>query len=150
MDKHPDNYDACSKKLRYLEPKWYGSPDEMLRFGHECVDSETWIGNVPLVLRDAHESLANYVEKDKRAAYWKQPEVWPDLKASFEKFFQLNPDATRWRHNYARYAYWCEQWDDLNEQLKLLGEINYEFFGGIDEFEKMAALAKTHERISAK
>ncbi len=150
MDKHPDNYDACSKKLYYLEPKWYGSAEEMLRFGRECVDSETWIGYVPLVLREAHDSLAIYVEKDKRSAYWKQPEVWPDLKASFEKFFQLNPDATRWRHNYARYAYWCEQWDDLNEQLKLLGEINYEFFGGPDEFEKMAALAKKHERITAK
>ena len=150
MDKHPDNYDACSKKLRYLEPKWYGSPEEMLRFGRECVDSETWIGYVPLVLRDAHESLANYVEKDRRPAYWKQPEVWPDLKASFEKFFQLNPDATRWRHNYARYAYWCEQWDELNEQLKLLGEINYEFFGGTDEFEKMSTLAKKHEKTTAK
>jgi len=34
--------------------------------------------------------------------------------------------------------------------LKLLGEINYEFFGGPDEFEKMAALAKKHEKITAK
>jgi hypothetical protein len=94
---------------------------------------------------DAHDALARYVEKEDRADFWKRPEVWPDLKASFEKFFRLEPKAVSWRHNYARYAYWCEQWEDLNEQLKLMGEINYAYFGGENEYEKMVALAKEHQ-----
>jgi hypothetical protein len=43
-----NSYDACIQKLNYLYPRWYGSPEEMLQFGWECVDSKTWGGNVPL------------------------------------------------------------------------------------------------------
>ena len=55
-------------------------------------------------------------------------------------------DKPGWRHNYALYAYRAEQWDDLNRQLPLLGEINYEFFGGKDQYEKIVRLAKEHAR----
>jgi hypothetical protein len=82
------------------------------------------------------------VEKPDQKKYWKDPEVWADIKSSFEKFFQLYPNETGWRHNYARYAYRCEQWDDLNKLIPLLGNVNYEYFGGKQEFEKMVALAK--------
>lgn len=68
-----------------------------------------------------------------------------DIKRSFEKFFELNPKAISWRHNYARYAYWCEQWDVLQEQINLMGEeINYSYFGGREEFDKMVKLAAEH------
>jgi len=110
------------------------------------VNSKKWGGYVPLILRDVHEALVKYVEKDQRTNYWKRPEVWKDIKAAFEKFFALNPQETRWRHNYALYAYRAEQWADLNRQIPLLGEINYEFFGGKDEFDKMVRLAKEHTR----
>jgi hypothetical protein len=66
--------------------------------------------------------------------------VWRDIKSAFEKFFLLNPDAVSWRHNYARFAYWCENWDALNRQLRLLGSTNYSYFGGKEEFEKMARM----------
>ncbi len=145
-DLNPNNYDAFEAKLYYLQPKWHGSPEDMLEFGRECVKSKKWGGHVPLVLRDAHESLAKYLEKDERADYWKRPEVWKDIKAAFEKFFTLNPEENGWRHNYALYAYRAEQWDDLNRQLPLLGEINYEFFGGREQFDNMVRLAKEHAK----
>ena len=150
METDPNNYDACYRKLSYLEPKWHGSTEAMLEFGRECLASEKWGGRVPLILVDAHDALARYAEKANRAAYWKQPGVWPDLKASFEKFFKLYPKAVSWRHNYARCAYWCEQWEDLNEQLKLMGPINYAYFGGETEYEKMVALAKEHQAKAVK
>ncbi len=117
----------------------------MLVFGRECLNSDKWGWRVPLVLVDAHDAAAAYIrDAEARKAYWKQPKVWPELKASFEKFFRLNPDAVSWRHNYARYAYWCEQWDDLNRQLALMGPVNYSYFGGKEEYEKMVQLAKEH------
>jgi hypothetical protein len=143
----PSDAVACSRKRYYLEPKWYGSAPEMLSFAHECVDSKVWRGRVPLTLVDAHESLARYIKDPKeREAYWKRAVVWKDIKNAFERFFTLNPDAQAYRHNYAKYAYRCEQWDDLNTQLKLLGEINYDYFGGKEAFEKMVRLAKEHAR----
>jgi hypothetical protein len=143
---NPDYYDAFYAKLYYLEPKWYGSPEDMLEFGRECVNSKKWGGHVPLILRDAHEALVRYLPAKEQDDYWKRPEVWKDVQAAFEKFFTLNPQEPGWRHNYALYAYKAEQWDILNRQIPLLGEINYEFFGGKDEYDKMVRLAREHAK----
>ena len=117
----------------------------MLAFGRECVASEKWGGQVPLMLASAHETLAGYLRPLERAAYWRRPEVWPDVKAAYERYFKLNPDAAiRWRHNYARYAYWCEQWEELNKQLGLLSPVDYSFFGGREAYNAMVRRAKEH------
>jgi hypothetical protein len=90
-------------------------------------------------------SLSRYSDtKAERREYWKRPGVWADVKASFERFFELNPDAVGWRHDYARCAYWCEQWDDLTKQLALFGPTNYAFFGGKAAFDKMCQEAREH------
>ena len=138
---------ACYEKFLYVQPMWYGNPEEMLVFGRECAASTKWGGQVPLMLVTAHEWLSGW-NKDAAAKqqYWKNPAVWQDVKMAYEKFFKLNPSETGWRHNYARHAYWAEQWDDLNKQLPLLGKVNYEYFGGKLEFDKMAAEAARHRR----
>ena len=93
----PTDYNACSAKLYYPEPKWYGSTQDMLEFGRECVTNHAWGGNVPLILVDAHRSIQRqYVDKLEQTNYWKQPEVWTDIKASFDRFFELNQKATGW------------------------------------------------------
>ena len=82
----------------------------------ECMASTAWSGTVPLMLTDAHREYQLYLnDAEARETYWKRRDVWPDIKASVEKFFQLNPDAVSWYHNYAWYAYHCEQWDVLNQ-----------------------------------
>jgi hypothetical protein len=150
MKLNPNDYEACSSKLYYLEPKWYGSTDEMLKFGRECAQNQSWGGHVPLILLDAHVSIQReFTGAPGQADYWKQPEVWPDLQMAFDRFFELNPDATSWYHNYAWYAYHAGQWDKLNELLPKLGPINYDYFGGQDEFNRMVQLAKEHGHMPA-
>ena len=34
-----------------------------------------------------------------------------------------------WRHNYAWFAWAAQDWDELNRQIPLLGEINHAYFG---------------------
>jgi len=139
----PNCYQACSYKLHYLYPQWYGSRDDMVGFGRECVASTNWGGNVPLILADAHREYWLYLEDSEvKSNYWKSPDVWPDVQAAFEKFFSLNPNATGYYYNYAWFAYKCEQWDKLNELIPKLGSVNYDYFGGKDEFDKMIRLAK--------
>lgn len=134
----PASYAACTAKLYYLEPKWHGSPDAMLAFGRECVDSTVWRGTVPLIIVDAHERLEKYLpDGPARKSYWKQPAVWLDIDRAYTRFFTLSPEATAYRPYHARYAYRCEQWATLKEQLKHLGEADYAVFGGKAEFEKM-------------
>jgi hypothetical protein len=142
-----NNYDACANKLLYLEPKWQGSYKEILEFGRECLESKKWGGSVPLIMVAAHDALARYIKEEKEPEYWKDSAVWADIQASFEKFFELSPDAISWRHNYAKYAYRCQQWRVLNKQISLLGPVNYDYFGGKAEYDKMVQLAK--QRTSA-
>jgi hypothetical protein len=144
MELDTNCYDACQRKLNFLAPKWYGSDDDQLAFGRECMHSAKWGGRVPLVLVDAHDSVNSRIEKARQAEYWKQPEVWADLQAAYDRFFELNPNAIGYYHNYARFAYQAEQWDKLNELIPKLGPINYEFFGGKQQFDKMVQLAKAH------
>ncbi len=148
MALNPKNEQACRNKLHYLYPLWYGLREAMLAFGKECVASTNWGGNVPLILCEAHWDYSYFLKQDaEREGYWKRPDVWPDIKAAFERFFQLNPGEIGGRHQYAWYAYRCEQWAELNKQPTMLGYTNYEYFGGKAAFDKMTSLA--HEHASA-
>jgi hypothetical protein len=145
MELDPDYYDACNAKLHYLKPQWYGSKEEMLEFASECLNSTNWGGHVPLIVIDFHEYFSkSYNSKEARKVYFKRPEVWSDIKQAFDKFFRFNPRETSWHHNYALYAYLAQQWDDLNRELPLLGKVNYDYFGGREEFEKIVQAAKEH------
>lgn len=147
MKLSPDDTSTAHSKLYYLEPKWHGSPEEMLAFGRECVTNAAWGGDVALTLVDAHRRLAGYVEqKEQQAEYWKQPTVWRDLKLAYDRHFKDQPTADR--QAFIRYAYRCEQWDVLHRELKFLAKPNHAFFGGKDEFDKMARLAA--ERANTK
>lgn len=117
----------------------------MLSFGRECVASTNWNGSVPLALVEAHRDLAAYVkDPELKKGYWKQPGVWIDIKSAYERFFDLNPKALNQRHGYALYAYRCEEWNTLRAQLKLLGEVNYAYFGGKAEYDKMVRLSESN------
>lgn len=142
---NPASYDACEGKMYWLQPKWHGSSTEMINFGRECLTNTAWRGNVPLILYQSHRLLATWHEQSKQGKaqeYWLLPNVWPDVKASFERYFELNPTNVGWRHDYAKAAYECRQWADLRAQIKLFGPINFEFFGGKEAYEKMVREAE--------
>jgi len=145
MKLDPNNTDACNSKLWYLEPKWYGSVEDMLAFGRECVHNTKWGGRVPLILVDAHIAIRNeFIPDTERSAYWSRPEVWADLKSAHTRFFELYPDASGWYPNYAWYAYQAGDWSAFNEMVPKLGPANYDFFGGETNFNQMVAVANAH------
>ena len=88
--------------------------------------------------------ISQSLGREARRDYFRRPEVWTDLKQSFDKFFRLNPEETGWHHNYALYAYRAQQWVELNRELALLGSVNYDYFGGKAEFEKIVQAANEH------
>ena len=135
-------YGAAWSMVWYLEPRWYGSAEEELAFGRECVASTRWGGRVPLVLVDAHHSLATYYGKAESPDYWHQPQVWRDVQSAYEKFFHLNPGAASWRPNYARDAFLCGHYAEFLAQAKRFGSTtNFDFFGGEAKFRTMLAQA---------
>jgi hypothetical protein len=145
MQVSSNNYEACSLMLFYVEPKWYGSEEAMLAFGRECVSNPSWGGRVPLILVSVHEELQKALKDDsQRDNYWKRPEVWQDVKAAYDRFFEVNPTETSWYYSYAWYAYQAGQWDEFNSTVPKLGNVNYDYFGGREKFDAMAAEARQH------
>jgi hypothetical protein len=148
MQLDTNNYAACANKLRYLSPKWYGSCEDMVAFGHECISSN-WGGRVPLIVVDAYYDCAQFMDEQARAAYWHQPDVWPDIKSAYEKFFELNPNAKSFRYYYARWAFYCGQWQDFKTQIKVIrdsdGDVDTAFFGGEEQFDKMVEQANADD-----
>jgi hypothetical protein len=143
MALNPCDYYACARKLLYLQPKWYGSVDDMLAFGRECATNTQWGGNISMIMLDAHYSISYmYTNQADQDNYWKQPEVWPDLQTAYDRFFQVNPNATGRYGQYALYAYKCGQWKEFLELIPKLGPTSYDYFGGKDQFDKMVATAK--------
>jgi hypothetical protein len=102
--------------------------------------NKNYAANVTLVLVDAHQAIAN--DSKEGMQYWSRPEVWEDIKASFEEFFRRNPDAAGYRYNYAWYANACAHPEVVRKQLPFIKDpINYEYFGGKEAFEAMKAKA---------
>ncbi|HZR19320.1 MAG TPA: hypothetical protein VFE51_18675 [Verrucomicrobiae bacterium] len=135
-------YDAANLMSFYLEPRWYGSEATALEFARSCVASTNWGGTVPLVLRSLHYSLARYYNQTESPSYWHRPQVWADVKAAFEKFYQLNPEDVGYRHDYAHDAFLCGQYAEFLSQTKLFTTgTNYSYFGGEAQFKSMLALA---------
>lgn len=145
MQADPDNYAACRAKLHFLLPQWYGSRQDMLAFGRECVASTNWGGEVPLILVDAHSEYDDTLRGLDRREYWYLPDVWPDIQAAYTKYAQLNPDETRFRYPYAWYAFSCGQTNAFVQQINLIrqndGTINYGYFGGKASFDRAWAEA---------
>ncbi|MEP6757252.1 MAG: hypothetical protein ABJA67_17230 [Chthonomonadales bacterium] len=139
-----NNFRACRQKLYYLEPKWYGSPQDEIAFGRECVASTNWGGEIPLLLVQAHQSLAKYLPKEKQSDYWLLPGVWEDVQSAYNKYLKAHPKDLLERSYYAVFAYSGSHWDVLNEQLLLLGSENYRLLGDEDKISDIVGAAKRH------
>jgi hypothetical protein len=144
MTAAPDNFQAIEKKLNYLQPKWHGSADDLLGFGRQCLTNRAWKGEAPLGLAEAHRYLASNLEPGPaRNRYWQQPEVWPEVQASFDTFFQAQPGAVGWKHNLAWFAFQCGQWETFNQTVREFPTTNHAYFGGRKQFEQMLAVARS-------
>ncbi|HZZ42165.1 MAG TPA: DUF4034 domain-containing protein [Tepidisphaeraceae bacterium] len=135
MDANPDNYQACSNKLYYLEPKWYGSPGEMIAFGRECLSEGNWEGRIPFILVDAHMQLSKYPSAGK-GDYFAQPEVWKDIRSVYGPFLERYSTAVWDRSYYAYYATRCGEWGVAKKQFEVLGnKVDLTPFGNREAYE---------------
>ena len=141
MAADPDNYDACDKMLFYLYPRWYGTPQQMIAFGRECLKTYNWRAQLPFILLKVHQELA--AESGDEKAYYLQPAVWDDLRDIYQSLLWVDPENTANRNTLAFLACKCGQWQEANHQLQMLGDkVDAAAFGGkamLDYFRRKAA-----------
>jgi hypothetical protein len=116
----PDNAQNYDRKLFFLSPNWTGSAEEMLAFGRDCLKTENWRSNAPMMLVRVHEELATLSGDAQK--YFTRPEVWEDVKQVYDGHLVNFPDDVKRRCEFAKYAAKCERWATANEQFKLISD----------------------------
>jgi hypothetical protein len=149
MDANPDDYDACVAKLYYLEPKWYGSADEMLKFGRECVTAGNWDSGIPYILVKAHLDLSWYtpVSGNQSAAevYFKNNmAAWGEIRAVNEELLKRGLMSNFKKLQYARIAAWTNHWEEANRMLdEVAGSTDFRFWDD-DGYRKFQKKVRSH------
>lgn len=87
MEADPGNFEACTRKLFLLQPKWEGSFAEMLAFGRQCAGTKNWDARLPLILFHAH---AVDVIHFKRIDF-KPPTIWAETREMLEPHLVRHP-----------------------------------------------------------
>ncbi len=70
----------------FLEPKWGGSWEQVLTLGRQCLLTGNWEDHLPMVLLDAHLSIARAQAPEGdddlllHTTYLRHPEVWKDIQ----------------------------------------------------------------------
>lgn len=141
MELNPNNSSVCDSKMYYLEPKWHGSAEEMLEFGRECLATDNWASRIPLQLVAAHVRLMRHSRQNEN--YYKNPGVWSDIKAVYDRCLEVDPDSTFDRSYLAYYACYCDQPKIAHQQFQLLGDkVSLEPFGNKKRMQAFRAEAE--------
>ncbi|MDB5357808.1 MAG: hypothetical protein JWN24_4261 [Phycisphaerales bacterium] len=141
MEADPDNREACKAKLYYLQPKWHGSPQAMLQFGHDCLDSKNWYGTIPFTLIDAHDELMAYVQDPD--AYLRLPVVWQDYQSVYEPYLRARPENNLAGSAYALLACKSGNWEIAKREFDTLGDkMEPRIFGGVEVMESYRKTAE--------
>jgi hypothetical protein len=152
MDSDPDNYSACFRKMYYLEPKWYGSADEMVKFGRECAAGKNWSAGIPYILIQAHNNLAEYGDNSQgwptRDYFAAHPEAWDEIRQVYAEYRRHRP-LSNWRDlTVARIAGFYGKWDDVNFLLNEVGDGLQLPTMPQDEYNALKAEAQKHPTTS--
>ncbi len=122
MEADGNNGKACLLKMDWLDPKWHGTPQELLAFGRACRDTKNWRAGLILRLADAHMRLAVKMEQDERDKYLASAEVWDDIRSVHEEFLKHYTADYPARNYYAALCCMCGRFTEANEQFKIIGE----------------------------
>jgi len=112
----PDDFDAYTAKEWYLQPRWYGSVDEVIGFGQECIQTENWSAKLPLVFS---VGVADAAGQD--WSFYTKPEIWTPLEKSYLDFLDHFPNSVFYRTNFAYQAYEGGHFDVARKQFHILG-----------------------------
>lgn len=105
-----------------LRPRWYGSLNEMHKFGLSALATERFDTDVPRRYFDSLMDMESEVELPPGKRIFSDPRVWPNLQKLYEGYIaHASPgDQIGWRQTYAVVAYLAQQYEVARAQLETL------------------------------
>lgn len=132
----PSNFSARCHKIYYLQPRWYGSPREVLEFGLECAATGDWENHLPLLLPYGLDLVAEL-----QPEVYKNKEVWSGVCQIYREYLRRYPNSVSTRTRLFAWAVNCEDWDMASVQRDILkGNWDRRIFGN-------SAFSKLLEKI---
>ena len=141
----PDASALCDAKHYFLAPKWGGSRQAQFAFARECLAGRGYGSRSHLLLWITHYQVQRQTPLPE--SYFAQPEVWADIKRSFEAFFAVCPEEMHYRVDFAYHAWVAQDWPLCAEQLGLVEPelSDFSWIGGREVYERMVAEVKAHQ-----
>jgi hypothetical protein len=111
-------------------PFWHGSAQAALAFGRECLRTESWEANIPLLLISAHGEVQlwtgdpnNINRQEWIVAHWREPETWKDVEEFYHSARKANARLTTMIRSFiAVMAAVHEKWDIAEREFQALGD----------------------------
>ena len=86
-----DCWRACQSKLYWLEPKWYGSPEEVIAFGRQCGATNNSIAGLTTFEPEAYLLADSGPDNPPGGDFWRSPEVWNRSRSIFDEYLKTRP-----------------------------------------------------------
>jgi hypothetical protein len=117
-----DMVSSCRTKLDWLDPKWHGTPEEMLAFGKACRETKNWKAGITLLACDAHLRFVCLQEPEGRFKYLGSPKVWSEIKSVYDEYLKHYPNDDVVRGKYATLGYIAAHYPEAHAQFELVGD----------------------------
>jgi hypothetical protein len=142
----PGDYWWYTRKLDWLQARWYGSDQDLLEFARGLRQEGNWTVRAPLALLDAHDLIAKGPPRQNE--YFVQHDVCDEITGLYDEFLTKYPDAGYDRSMYAMRLANCGRWKEADQQFQLLtpDRVRVGVFGGRTNYEARRRLAASRGR----
>jgi hypothetical protein len=114
---NPQNGEAYAAKFWYLQPRWYGSEDDLVSFGQQGLAMPN---PPPGALNAFAVAIAEAADQD--PGIYQRPEVWDPVEKNYRKYLALYPQSIILRTSFAKHAADSGHLGIAKEQFDLLGD----------------------------
>ena len=114
-------FDAVSAKMEWLDPKWYGTPEDVLAFGRSCRESKDWRSGITLFAVQAHQRVIFQYDDERREEYTRNDAFWEVVRAVYEEYLSHYEGDDRERSMFAALCYECHKYKEADREFKAVG-----------------------------
>jgi hypothetical protein len=147
----PADSEAYAAKIEFIQPKWHGEPEDLLRFAQECLrrgkpdSAELFFG--VYAYDEFGQMLGNQRDAQGRTFY-EHPEFWKAVQAVYEPYLKAHPTSLGHRAEYVKFAFRAGKFDIAAREWEVLG--NDAPLDAIDPPTQNAIMEKVEEMKRAK
>jgi hypothetical protein len=134
----PLYFSAYIRKLEYLHPKWSGSEEEYFTFAYQCLRTELWQIDCPLLMLYAMVSI-EFKDNIGKLNWESSKNYFQNCREIFEPYLVKNPGDKRAMCTYARCAYLGKRYDLARYLFLKVGNepvLGWHSFEDINEYKR--------------